>query len=383
MNDVAGSSRTIRDELVRRAAILAPLLREHAAEGERDRRVPRQTVAALRESGILRVCQPARFGGQELGWDALCELTIELARGDGSQAWVANIYAEHAMFTGLFPEQCQREVWADSQDVLISASILPQGNKIEPVEGGYRLNGRWAFASGVNHADWVMLADFVKTGAEPPVVIFLLTPAATLVIEDDWHTMGMAGTGSASVVAKDLFIPAHRSLSNLAVMAGEAPGTAFNPAPVYRMPIMAYAQLALAAVPIGVAAGMVDDFTAFIKGRAQAPAGELLQEVLAEASAAVHAARLLVVERARHNMDVLAEGGRLVEADAAISMRDSGYAIQLTRRAAQRLFEATGGHGLYLSAPMQRAFRDVMGGGAHGSLNWPRSALRYAKAALT
>lgn len=370
-----------RTETLARARKLVPVLRERAAQGEKLRRMPDETVADLINSQLLRLCQPARFGGSELGWDVLCKSSIEMAQGDGSQAWVANIYGEHPMFVALFEDEAQHEVWDPDPNALICASIIPQGNKVEPVSGGFRLSGRWSFASGVHHAAWIMLGDLV--GGDPADHRMFLVPRADYRIDDDWHTVGMLGTGSASVLA-DTFVPAHRSVTMRDINAGEAPGARVNTAPLYRMPLLGFAQLALAAVPVGIAIGMVEDFRRFVAGRSgsAAPGAELLQERFAEASAATRAARLLLMDTARLNTELLEAGKALTEDNSMRSQRDGGYAVMLARQAASRLFEVTGGRGIYLTAPLQRGFRDVLGASAHGSLGWQRSALRYAQYAL-
>jgi alkylation response protein AidB-like acyl-CoA dehydrogenase len=370
-----------REAALKRARALIPVLRERAAEGERLRRAPDATIADLVQSGLLRLCQPARFGGSELGWDALCETSIELGQGDGSQAWVANIYGEHPLFVALFPDEAQHEVWDHDPDALLCASIIPQGNRAEAVAGGYRLTGRWSFASGVHHAHWIILGELV--GGDPAESRLFLLPKSEFRIDDDWHTVGMVGTGSASVILDGAMVPAHRTVTQREINAGEAPGLRVNTAPMYHMPLMGFAQLALAAVPVGVATGMVEDFARFVGNRAGGPAGtELLMERLSEASAATRAAALLLLDSARANAALLAAGKRLGEGEAARSMRDGGYAVLSARHAAMRIFEVTGGRGLHLSTPLQRGFRDALGAAAHGSLGWPRSAMQYAQFAL-
>jgi len=363
-------------ELLRRAAALVPRLRERAAAGETLRRLPDETAAELIESGLLRICQPARFGGSELDWAAVCEVSLALARGDCSQAWVANVYAEHAYLIALFADEAQQEVWGPSADTLVAASIVPHHNRMEPVSGGWRLSGRWPFASGLHHASWVVVANVAEGEDGRPDHLNFLIPAPDYAIDDDWYTMGMAGTGSATIVLDDVFVPDHRAVANSDIVAGNAPGAALNTAPLYRMPFLGFAQLALCSVPVGTALGMVEDFAAAI---GFGPGSEIAAERLSEAAAETRAATLLLLDSARRNMARLAAGGKLGEADAALTMRDSAYAMILARRAAARLFGMSGGRGQYLTAPIQRAFRDVQTCASHGSLNWPRSALRYAR----
>jgi alkylation response protein AidB-like acyl-CoA dehydrogenase len=375
-----------RAEILKRAAAIVPALRERAARCEKLRRVPDETIADLIDSKLLRICQPARFGGAEHGWDMLVEMSIAMARGDGSQAWVANVYGEHPYIVGMFEDQAQHEVWDDNGDALIAASLLPLGNKTEKVDGGYRLTGKWPFASGIHHADWAIVGELGDVGDGNRDHLLFLVPKADFAIDDDWFTVGMTGTGSASVALDTKFVPAHRVIRGSDILAGTTPGAGVNMGPLYRMPLIGFAQTALAAVPIGVAIGMVDDFKNFIRGKSKGPAPvagmELLHARLSESAAEVHAASMLLVDASRRNMNRLADGVALVEADAATTMRDSGYALLLAKRAATRIFEATGAHGTYLSTPIQRSFRDVEVAGNHGSLAWERSALRYAQTAL-
>ncbi len=373
-------------EALKRAGALVPVLRERATTGDRLRRAPDQTIADMVASKLLRLCQPARFGGSELGWDALCETLIEMGRGDGSQAWVASVYAAMAYQTALFDDRAQHDVWDADADALVAGSLVPVGNRAEAVRGGYRLTGKWPFASGIHHARWAIIGETALAGGGTPEHVYFLVPGEDYRIADDWYAVGLAGTGSASLVLEDAFVPTHRCLLNRDVSLGEAPGARVNSGPVYRMPLFGFAQLVLAAVPVGVAAGMVEDFTIHIGARSggAAPAGglELLQARLSEAAAETHAARLLLRHAARTVMQRLAAGGRLGEADAATALRDSAYALRLAKRAASRIFEATGAHGLDLSAPIQRGFRDVHAAANHGSLGWERSALRYARSVV-
>lgn len=362
--------------LLDRATALVPILRDRAAQGEKLRRVPDETIADLIDSKLLRICQPARFGGSELDWVAICEISIVLARGDCSQAWVANVYAEHAYLIALFADEAQQEVWAPNADTLVAASIVPHRNPIKRVSGGWRLSGRWSFASGLHHASWAVVANLIDgTDGRPDHLNFLI-PAADYGIDDDWFTMGMAGTGSATIVLDEIFVPDHRAIANSDIMAGRAPGAEVNTGPLYRMPLLGFAQTALCSVPVGTALGMVGDFTANI---GSGPGGEIVSEQVSEAAAETRAATLLLFDSARRNMEKLNAGMTLGEADAALTLRDSAYAMRLAKCAATRLFELSGGRGQYLSAPIQRAFRDVQTCASHGSLNWPRSALRYAR----
>jgi 3-hydroxy-9,10-secoandrosta-1,3,5(10)-triene-9,17-dione monooxygenase len=372
-----------REDIIARAERLVPVLRKRAVEAEALRRMPDETVADLVAAGLTRTSQPARFGGFELGWDVICDASMMLGRGDASQAWVANVYAEHAFMVALFPDAAQQDVWGNNPAALISASISPVGNSVQSVDGGHLLDGSWPFASGVHHSDWTLVGDLFASGDAPPRHLFFLVPKADREIVDDWHTAGMVGTGSASVKLSRVFVPAHRTLANDAVAAGAAPGAQVNRHHLYRMPIYGFSNLALASVPVGVAEAMIEEFAGFIAKRAgrnpPPPALEALYARLAESAAEAKAARLLIMDSARANMDKLAAGARLDAADGTRGLHQATYACLLARRAAARLFEAGGAHGIYLSNVMQRAFRDIFASTAHAGLNWDRNALNYGR----
>ena len=286
-----------RGELVARAQALAPKLRDRAVAAEQLRRLPDQTVADIIAAGFTRIVQPSRYGGFEMGWDDLCVVSMELARGCGSQAWVANIYGEHNFLVGLFDDQAQQDVWGDTPDALVSSALIPVADLVKRQADGYVLNGRWPFLSGIDHSNWTILGGLVPRDADTPEHHFFLVPAADREIIDDWHTMGMAGTGSKSIQLDNVFVPAHRALANRLVVSGTTPGAAINPAPVFRMPLIGFSLLALASV-VGMAECMVEEFSALLKARATAgrpqAGGDAPLAHLAEASAEAQAARLMV-----------------------------------------------------------------------------------------
>ncbi|MGH6989753.1 MAG: acyl-CoA dehydrogenase family protein, partial [Stellaceae bacterium] len=191
-----------RDDIVERARALVPTLRERAIETEKLRRLPERTLRDFREAGLMGLLKPAKFGGPEVRIDDAMEVTFELARGDGSAAWVWVILACHDTLAAFFPEEAQREFWADPE-ALMASSFAPSG-KAELADGGYRLSGKWSYCSGVDCAQWLMLGAVAgMRSIDPPIpdLIFTLVPRAEMTVIDDWHVMGLRGTGSKSVVA--------------------------------------------------------------------------------------------------------------------------------------------------------------------------------------
>jgi alkylation response protein AidB-like acyl-CoA dehydrogenase len=372
-----------RGELVARAQALAPKLRERAAQAEQLRRVPEETLAEAVAAGLTRIVQPSRYGGFDMGWDDLCATSMELARGCGSQAWVVNIFGEHNFLVGLFDDQAQSEVWGSAPDTLVSSALIPVADPATRQGDGYVLNGRWPFLSGIDNSSWTILGALVPRDDDTQEHHFFLVPAADREIVDDWHTMGMAGTGSKSVRLDHVFVPAHRALANRLVVSGTTPGAAVNPAPVFRMPMIGYSLLALASVVVGMAECMVEAFTGLVETRAASgqprPGGDAPFARIAEAAAEAQAARLLILDAAGTNMAKLSLGKALGADDQLVSRRNGAYGAALARRAATRLYEAAGAHEIYLDGHMQRCFRDIYAATAHTGLAWDRTAVEYGR----
>ena len=222
---------TTRDTLLARARELAPRLRERAGRCARERKVPEETIADYHDAGFLRLAQPRRYGGLEISWEVLCEISQILAAADGSQAWIHRIMADHAQMVSTFPAECQDEVWGENTETLISAAFDPTG-RAKRVDGGFRFSGRHRFASGIDHATWLICGGFIEDGERLDGPHFFLLPKSQVTVLDDWDTIGLEGTGSHTFVVDDVFLPAHRFLDGEKARIGEGPGTAVNKAPV-------------------------------------------------------------------------------------------------------------------------------------------------------
>ncbi len=311
---------------------------------------------------------------------------MELAEGCASQAWVAMILADHKYILGAFPEQAQADVWDGDEDAVVCAALAPTG-RAERVDGGVAANGRFGFASGVHHAHWVF-AGVVVAGAlaDPPEPCLLLVPAADIELIDNWHVVGLAGTGSLDFELHDVFVPAHRVVPIRALQEGEGPGARLHAGAVYRMPQRAIAPLGIAAPSIGIARRVVDDFVAWTRHRIsrgnKVAEWQSVQLRIAESAAEVEAARLLLLTTAREAMETLASGARLTTEERTRARRNASFAAMLARRAVDRLFDASGAHGLYLDGDLQRGMRDSKAAGAHVSIGWDSAGSNFGRVAL-
>ena len=139
--------------LIERARALVPVLRDRQAEVAGLRRIPDEIVDRLRAADLYRVLLPRRFGGFELGWDDFFRIAAAVGSGCGSTGWVYSTGMQHSWSIGLFAPEAQDDVWGPDPGVLAASSFAPTGLAV-PVEGGFRLSGRWMFCSGIDNSRW-------------------------------------------------------------------------------------------------------------------------------------------------------------------------------------------------------------------------------------
>lgn len=374
-------------ELKARAQAVAEVARERALETETARRVSGNLIGLMRDADLLRIMQPKIFGGYELGYDIFVDLVSIIAAGDGSTGWVYSLGAVHQWLIACFPIEAQHDVWDDNRDAIAAASYAPSG-EASAVPGGYRLSGRWSFSSGVDNADWGFLGGFIAIeGAKKPA--FFLVPRNAYTVDDDWFTMGLAGTGSKTIVVADAFVPSHRIATFSDLLSGKGPGTKANPNPVYRQPMLAVVPLCLLAPVLGMAKGALQSFIDQVSGRTTrgAVAGgsnrmaefPTVQLRVAEATGCIEAARLMIDRDVRSTAEI-ARSGR--EADISLRLRNRlthAFAAKLLVQAVDAVFAAAGGSALGLQHPVQRFWRDIHAAGSHISLNWDAVGSMYGQ----
>ena len=374
------------------ARALVPELRERAAEADRLRRVPDETIASFREAGLFRVLRPRAFGGSEIDYDAFTQLVGELARGCGSSAWNLSVLAMHEWFLALFPEPAQRAVWdaPGGRDALVAAVFAPQG-RAEPVAGGFRLSGRWQFASGCDHADWIAVGGVVEgaAGLEEGYRSFLLSRAeGQWAIDDTWFVAGLRGTGSKDVVVEGAFVPEERTLRMAAALSGETPGCEIHRAQLYRLPFVPALGFALATVAPGIAAAALERYAERMRERVYTYSSTRQAEHapahigFAESAAEVEAARACIQRDAAALMARVRRGEAVPLGERARAKRDVAWAVRICTRAVDRIFASSGAHALFETSPLQRAFRDLHAIGMHAMHNFDLAAEDWSRVHL-
>jgi alkylation response protein AidB-like acyl-CoA dehydrogenase len=376
-------------ELLARAEALVPGLRARARQAEDDRRIPEASIGELDRAGLFELQKPARFGGFELGLVEFVELVAALGRGCGSTAWVFGVTAERAWLVAKFAERAQQDVWEAHPRARITSSITPDGRALR-VEGGYRVSGIWHFVSGIDIADWAVFCTWVlPEGPEAaPVATYVLVPRSDCEVIDTWHVAGLAATGSRDVKLTDVFVPAHRTVPMNELKEGRGPGLASNPAPLYRLPLIAINPYAILAPVLGIAEGALEQTLAGARERrlrhTGAPTAEQhsMQLRVAEAAAEIDAARALILSDCREAMATVERGEPLTVEQRIRLRRNQGFTTKLLVSAIDRLFAAGGGRAIYLDHFLQRAFRDIHAAASHLGLSWDLVGTLWSEHAL-
>lgn len=377
------------EELIERVRILAPELRARAESCESLRRLPNETVAELRETGLLRTLVPASLGGYGLGLGAVVEISREMGEACGSTAWCLAICTLHNAMVSAFPAPARDAVFANRADPIVCGVFLPAGTAT-PEGDGYRLSGEWDFASACDHADYAVLAAIVRDDQGSPRLGNFLVSRAEFRIEDNWYVAGLCGTGSKRVVVQDALIPAGWA-SLTALGAGEPPpagGVAEAAAEPVPLPATSVATLGLTGVALGVARGALAEFQQRLAGKLRhgsfKPSEQQIGAQLrfAEAAAEVDAAELLVARDCAEMAAWAERGLRATAEQRARYRRDAAWVFQTCARAVARLQPAAGAHSIFLGSPLQRALRDSQVMATHIVADLDAGGEAYARAVL-
>ncbi|MDA8044835.1 MAG: acyl-CoA dehydrogenase [Actinomycetota bacterium] len=370
-------------------------LRGQAAVCADERRLSETTAKILRETGAMRLIQPARYGGLEADPRCFVEAMMTAAEYDGAAGWVLGVVGVHNWHIGLYPDSVQQEVWGADPDTWISSSYNYVG-KARRVAGGFRLTGRWGFSSGCEHAGWVFVGGVVFDDHDQPLEMrHFLLPRADYEIIDVWNVAGLCGSGSNDIKVEDSFVPDARSMSWPDLQAHKCPGTEVNTSPLFRVPWGSMFLNAVTAPLVGMARGMLDESVALVKQRMAGylppgpPTGPfdakrmwpaVSMARLAEVSSDIDSARLQMLDNLgdvyEHVLDRPDRAGpAAVPLEVrARARRDQVMAARRATDAANTIFSLAGGRGLSLKSPVQRLWRDTQAG-AHHVVNGADQAL--------
>lgn len=363
-----------REELVRKASDLIPLLRKHASWTEENRRLHDETIEALTDAGVFKLRRPKHFGGYEVDNRTLVDVGAALGQGCGSSSWVASVYWIPTWMACQFPDEVQDEVFA-TPDVRVCGTLSPSGMAM-PADGGVVVNGKWGFISGALHAQWQEIIAILVPPEGEPYPIMALVPISDLLIVDDWHTSGLRGTGSVSTVAKDLFIPQERIMPLPAVLQGQIASKRNAASPVYRAPLLPIASAASVGTMLGIAKGAQDAFFNRLPDRKITYTGyesqreapithfQVAENALKTDQAEFHAHRLATLVDTKGE-----EGTEWKLEERARTRADVGAVVRLVKEAVDILATASGGSSIYSGIPIQRINRDIQAVNQHALMH--------------
>lgn len=354
-----------RQELIRRASDLVPLLRKNAAWTEENRRMHEETLEGLEAAGMFKMRIPARYGGYESDTQTLNEVLTQLGRGDGAVGWTTSVWTIPGWMVGMFPDEVQDEVYS-TPNVRVCGTLSPSAMGT-PTDGGLIVNGRWSFISGALHSHWQEIIAMAPSpdGVNPwPVVA--LVPMSDLEIIDDWHTSGMRGSGSVTTVANDLFVPQERIVPLPLVLQGQTTSKLNADLPMYRSPLLGVANASSLGTVLGMALAAKEEFFERLGERkitytdyahqSEAPITHLqvAHACLKIDQAMFHADR---VTKLVDSKGVSGEPWSMEE--RARTRADMGAVMALGKAVVDELSLASGGSSIYNNMPMQRITRDM------------------------
>lgn len=380
----AGDDAPDRAELTARAVSLRPLLREHQAVTEHERRVADPVIEGLTGAGLFRLLTPRRFGGYEAGVRTLLEVTEALGEADASAAWLVSVGSVASWIACRVSEQAQRDIFGADPDARIAGGSEPLPAR--RVDGGIRVSGRSPWASGSHHATWATFGAAITDGGQVVDVRLCLVPASEVRLEETWRTVGMRGTGSNTWVVEDVFVPEHRMISAGALAQGTWPAAGNEP--LYRAPFVPLATVPLLGPLLGAGRAALDlvidkagskpiHHSAYQRQRDSIG----VQTAVAEAALTLETARMHAYHVA-DAVDAVAAGRALSQQERAGMRARCAYAAQQALDAFGALLNVHGAGSFAEPSRMQQHWRDVNTGARHAALNEFVGYELYGKALL-
>jgi alkylation response protein AidB-like acyl-CoA dehydrogenase len=372
---------TLPSGVLDRTRAIVPLLRESAVATEQARRVLPETFEALSGAGVFRMTAPRKFGGEEVSFQTQCDVLAEVARGCPSSSWVATIFSAMSWLAGTYSDEAQAEIFATG-DPRISGVFSPTGTAVRK-DGGFVVNGRWGFNTGGQGSKWTVLNTILQEGDGLPMCVIAQTRELDRL--DDWNATGMAGTGSHTVVASNVFVPAHRAVPLPDLVEGKGAAGRHNASnPYFRLPLAAVLIVNGGGTPLGTARGAFETFMERLPGRPIAYTNYTNRAEAAVTHLQVGEASLLLDSCDAHVRlaCALLDGpgaSSLSVLERVRSRAHITYATGLARQAVDILFNASGASSIQPHIPIQRFQRDIQALANHAVMHTQTGTELYGR----
>lgn len=351
-------TRTLTESL----ADVLPAVRARRHEVEQARQMPRELIDALRRTGIFALSVPRAIGGAEGSPHDLMQAVETLSAADGSTGWCAMVGLGNNVASGYMDEAGAREVFADPNAP--SAGLAAPAGQATRMDGGVRVTGRWPFASGITHCDWVWAGCLVMADGRPrmtargPEIVHVCMPVNEVEVHDTWHVSGLCGTGSHDFSARDVFVPERRIFALLDPARHRSE-------PLYRMPPLGLFTYQLACVSLGIARGALDEMLELAQSKVPSmytgPLADrpMAQTEVARAEASLGAARAFLYAVVGDMWDSVTAGREPTSRQLALGRIAATQAVETAAAVARTVSTLAGGSSIYLSSSLQRHVRDA------------------------
>ncbi len=359
-----------RDELLASARSIRAMIEGDAEQSEAERTLALSSVDAMYQAGLLTMCVPRELGGLEADPVTQAEVYEAVSEANGAAGWCCFIGATAVGLLGsMTSDVAVAEVFKDGRIPRGAGTIVPSG-QAEQVAGGYRVTGRWAFGSGIHHADWVATATVVTKNGEPvmlpdgsPKTCMIAVPTRDIVIEDNWHSTGLCGTGSSHYRIEDIFVSDDFVLQNNPPPRG---------GPLYRLPMYGYVAACHAGFALGVAKRALVEIVALASTKKRRISGVTLGDRGAFHKELGIVTCKLAGARA-YSLDILNQMWEATSNDEPLSLIKWGecraamaYVTEVAAEVATFAYRYGTGVALYKPHPLQRCLRDIYTGIQHG-----------------
>lgn len=364
-----------RDRILDAARALGPLIRTHAAEAERNRRLSEPVITAITEAGLYRLLLPRALGGLETD-PVTCSAAVEILAGfDSAAGWSLQAGNLGGWWAARLPIAGTREIFGGNPSAVMAAAFHPPQQARES-PGGYRISGRGPLASNIHQAQWLFLTALVMEGDGPrmaggrPEVIGLVLRPSEVEILDTWDSLGMRGTDSNDVVIRDVFVPSARTFP---LVPAFDPPTEFS-GPLYRFPVIGSAVFTVAPVALAVARGAITELRELAAKKTSfgytRPLCERVpvQTAIARAEGMLRSARLLYYDTMEQAWQRSVAGEPHTLEQKADLLLAGVHAATTASAVADLMHGAAGTAGIYARNPLERHFRDAQTLRHHGFL---------------
>ncbi|WP_084396876.1 acyl-CoA dehydrogenase family protein [Henriciella aquimarina] len=356
-------------ELIQRARDLAPGIQARAAEADKRRKPHDDSIKELIDAGIVQMFVPKKWGGSEASLSTMQEVVSIISAACPSTGWIAAFYIVHNIYIGKYPKRTQEELYGKNGYVLLPAATAPNLSASK-VDGGWEVSGRALWGSGVMHADWVMMSGMTDLGQRS-----FLMPVGDVDVQDNWHFIGMSGTGSNDYVADKVFVPDHLSLDMDEVFAGPTEGSRLHENPLYSVPLLMLAYCTFYPVITGSLTGALRAYEAIVDKRVRNFSGSVVKDqqntqiLLGNFQVATQVANELARAAFERTEKIMHSRPFTVE-DRLYAKGQTAFTSNHCRDTVNKMMSVAGSSNFHTDQPLQRIWRDLNMVCSHAFVDW-------------